>query len=77
MTEQDIAALKELYVDLTAVCQHAQERGVKIIIDAEHSWYQVSPHSGRNSFVYSLQAACARCICSWPHVDVQSAIVFD
>ncbi|GJE99762.1 FAD-linked oxidoreductase [Phanerochaete sordida] len=40
MTEQDIAALKELYVDLTAVCQHAQERGVKIIIDAEHSWYQ-------------------------------------
>lgn len=40
LTAQDIADLKDLHSDLNAICQHAQERGVKLIIDAEYSWYQ-------------------------------------
>ncbi|KDQ53023.1 hypothetical protein JAAARDRAFT_39738 [Jaapia argillacea MUCL 33604] len=37
---EDIKALKELDQDLVAICQRAQERGVRIIMDAEYSWYQ-------------------------------------
>ncbi|KAH7922394.1 FAD-linked oxidoreductase [Leucogyrophana mollusca] len=40
LTSDDIAALKDLNDDLVKICTRAQERGVKIIIDAEHSWYQ-------------------------------------
>lgn len=36
MTEQDIADLKDLYADLTAISQRAHDRGVKLIIDAEY-----------------------------------------
>ena len=36
LTQQDITDLKDLYSDLDAICQRAQERGVRIIIDAEH-----------------------------------------
>ena len=36
LTSQDIADLKDLYADLNAICQRAHERGVRIIIDAEH-----------------------------------------
>lgn len=42
LTEQDIVDLKDLHSDLNAICEHAQKRGVKLIIDAEYSWYQVS-----------------------------------
>ena len=48
LTEQDLKDLKDLYADLNAICQHAHERGVKIIIDAEHSWYQVCSSSPAN-----------------------------
>ncbi|KAH9949482.1 FAD-linked oxidoreductase [Amylocystis lapponica] len=40
LTETDIIALRELRADLGTICKRAQERGVRIIIDAEHSWYQ-------------------------------------
>ncbi|GLB36747.1 putative converts proline to delta-1-pyrroline-5-carboxylate [Lyophyllum shimeji] len=40
LTAEDIAALRELHVDLVRICTRAQQRGVKIIIDAEYSWYQ-------------------------------------
>jgi proline dehydrogenase len=33
---QDIEAVRELYEDLVRICTRAQERGVKIIIDAEY-----------------------------------------
>lgn len=36
LTDQDIVDLNELHADLNAICKHAQERGVKIIIDAEY-----------------------------------------
>ncbi|KAA1468315.1 FAD-linked oxidoreductase [Dentipellis sp. KUC8613] len=40
LTEQDIIDLKDLHADLVKICERAQERGVRIIIDAEHTWYQ-------------------------------------
>ncbi|KAF7784834.1 hypothetical protein Agabi119p4_999 [Agaricus bisporus var. burnettii] len=40
LTEKDTADLRELYSDIHRVCEHAQTRGVKIIIDAEWSWYE-------------------------------------
>ena len=36
LTPQDITDLKDLHADLNAICKHAHERGVRIIIDAEH-----------------------------------------
>ncbi|KAF5356255.1 hypothetical protein D9756_004340 [Leucocoprinus leucothites] len=43
LTQQDISDLRELYEDLCRVCEHARQRGVKVIFDAEwrwDSWYQ-------------------------------------
>jgi len=40
LTTENIDVLKDLHADLVRICTRAQERGVKIIIDAEHSWYQ-------------------------------------
>ncbi|KAG1839647.1 FAD-linked oxidoreductase-like protein [Suillus subalutaceus] len=40
LTESDIHDLKELYNDLVQICTRAEERGVRVFIDAEHSWYQ-------------------------------------
>ncbi|KAF8878433.1 FAD-linked oxidoreductase-like protein [Infundibulicybe gibba] len=36
----DVESLRELHADLVRICKRAQERGVKITIDAEYSWYQ-------------------------------------
>ncbi|KAI0761176.1 FAD-linked oxidoreductase [Trametes elegans] len=40
LTEADIAALCELREDLHAICERARARGIRITVDAEHSWYQ-------------------------------------
>ncbi|GBE78609.1 FAD-linked oxidoreductase [Sparassis crispa] len=40
LTEEDVISLRELRSDLGAICARAQARGIKVIIDAEHSWYQ-------------------------------------
>ncbi|KAG2030938.1 FAD-linked oxidoreductase [Suillus americanus] len=40
LTESDIHDLKELYNDLVQICTRAEERGVRVFIDAEHSWHQ-------------------------------------
>ncbi|KAF8525253.1 FAD-linked oxidoreductase-like protein [Hysterangium stoloniferum] len=40
LTMSDVAALKELYADLTRIAERGQQRGVKIIVDAEYTWYQ-------------------------------------
>ncbi|KAF9466940.1 FAD-linked oxidoreductase-like protein [Collybia nuda] len=40
ISAEDIAAIRDLHSDLIRICMRAQERGVKIIIDAEYSWYQ-------------------------------------
>ncbi|KAF7321571.1 Proline dehydrogenase [Mycena kentingensis (nom. inval.)] len=40
LTSSDIAMLRELHKDLEAICARASSRGVRIIIDAEYSWYE-------------------------------------
>lgn len=40
LTQKDIESLRELHADLERICTRAKERGVKIVIDAEYSWYQ-------------------------------------
>ncbi|KAJ7716222.1 FAD-linked oxidoreductase-like protein [Mycena maculata] len=40
LSEADLAMLRELYADLEVICTRAQARGVRIIVDAEYSWYQ-------------------------------------
>jgi len=36
LTESDIHDLKELYKDLVHICTHAADRGVRVMLDAEH-----------------------------------------
>jgi proline dehydrogenase len=38
LTQQDITALEELHSDLVRICTKAQERGVKVVIDAEYRY---------------------------------------
>ncbi|KAG2069893.1 FAD-linked oxidoreductase [Suillus decipiens] len=40
LTESDIHDLKELYNDLVQICTRAEERRIRVFIDAEYSWYQ-------------------------------------
>lgn len=37
---EDVRELKELHDDLVRICTRAEERGVRVQIDAEYSWYQ-------------------------------------
>lgn len=41
MDTSDIKVLRELRDDLVRICTHAQRRGVRVIIDAEYTWWQV------------------------------------
>ncbi|KDN46400.1 hypothetical protein RSAG8_04344, partial [Rhizoctonia solani AG-8 WAC10335] len=50
LTEEDIASLRTLYEDLRTVCKRAKERGIRLIFDAEHTWYQ----PGIDAFVLAL-----------------------
>ena len=36
LREQDVTDLRELHGDLIRICAHAQERGVRLIVDAEY-----------------------------------------
>ncbi|KAJ6569316.1 FAD-linked oxidoreductase-like protein [Mycena capillaripes] len=40
LSDADLAILRELHADLEVICTRAKARGVRIIIDAEYSWYQ-------------------------------------
>ncbi|KAF8588483.1 FAD-linked oxidoreductase [Ramaria rubella] len=40
LSKADVDALKDLYHDLDRIAHRAAQRGVKIIVDAEYSWYQ-------------------------------------
>ncbi|KAK7064927.1 proline dehydrogenase [Favolaschia claudopus] len=40
LTPTDIATLRDLHTSLHRICTHAAARGVRIIVDAEYSWYQ-------------------------------------
>ncbi|CAE7077422.1 unnamed protein product [Rhizoctonia solani] len=40
LSNEDVAAIHELYQKLRQICAQAKKRGVRITVDAEHSWYQ-------------------------------------
>ncbi|CAE6459463.1 unnamed protein product, partial [Rhizoctonia solani] len=50
LTDEDIESLRTLYEDLRTVCNRAKERGIRLIFDAEHTWYQ----PGIDAFVLAL-----------------------
>ncbi|CAE6464416.1 unnamed protein product [Rhizoctonia solani] len=50
LSNEDIIALHELYQSLRKICAQAKKRGVRITVDAEHSWYQ----PGIDAFVTTL-----------------------
>ncbi|KAF8761680.1 Proline dehydrogenase [Rhizoctonia solani] len=50
LSSEDITALHELYQSLRQICAQAKKRGVRITVDAEHSWYQ----PGIDAFVTAL-----------------------
>ncbi|TFY60054.1 hypothetical protein EVJ58_g5387 [Rhodofomes roseus] len=51
LSQEDVADLAQLRDDLRAICTKAKERGVKIVMDAEYSWYQPAV----DAFLLSLQ----------------------
>ncbi|KAJ7022978.1 FAD-linked oxidoreductase-like protein [Mycena alexandri] len=40
LSDADLEMLRDLHADLELICTRAQARGVRIIVDAEYSWYQ-------------------------------------
>ncbi|KAJ6614938.1 FAD-linked oxidoreductase-like protein [Mycena sp. CBHHK59/15] len=40
LSDDDLKMLRDLHADLEMICTRAEARGVRIIIDAEYSWYQ-------------------------------------
>ncbi|KAI0761175.1 FAD-linked oxidoreductase-like protein [Trametes elegans] len=40
LTDADVAALRELREDLAVICTRAKARNVRLIFDAEYSWYE-------------------------------------
>ncbi|KAF9221317.1 FAD-linked oxidoreductase [Gyrodon lividus] len=40
LTAENVRELKDLYDDLNRICTRAKERRVRVILDAEYSWYQ-------------------------------------
>jgi len=40
LSAQDLVDLRGLHEDLIRICARSQERNIRIIFDAEHSWYQ-------------------------------------
>ncbi|EIW86232.1 FAD-linked oxidoreductase [Coniophora puteana RWD-64-598 SS2] len=40
LTQEDVQVLRALHDDLVRVCVRAQERNVRVVVDAEYSWYQ-------------------------------------
>ena len=41
LSAQDLTDLRKLREDLIRICTQAQARNVRVIVDAEHSWFQV------------------------------------
>lgn len=38
LTPAQVSGVRELYDDLVRICTHARERGIKIVVDAEHRY---------------------------------------
>jgi proline dehydrogenase len=42
LTEDDISSLCQLHADMVHICTHAQEKGVRVVIDAEYRHVHLS-----------------------------------
>jgi len=62
LSAQDLSDLRNLCEGLNLICNRARERDVRVIIDAEYSWYQV--RSSRLSllgyFTVDIHPVCSR-----------------
>ncbi len=59
----DEAALRALYEALREVGRTAQETGIRVVVDAEHTWYQVGLAWWRRGAVHSRSHRSP----SWTH----------
>lgn len=66
VTPTDMGDLRALYGDLRQVIGTARTHGVRVVIDAEHTWFQVRRSSARSCglslTVPSTLPACCRCL---------------
>ncbi|KAF9261971.1 FAD-linked oxidoreductase [Marasmius fiardii PR-910] len=69
LSEDDVVALRELYQDLRRICARAQQRGVKIILDAEYSWYQPAIDALQLSLMREFNTTSASQDLSIPNVQ--------
>ncbi|EIW65190.1 FAD-linked oxidoreductase [Trametes versicolor FP-101664 SS1] len=65
LTDVDIAALRELREDLVAICTRAKERGVRLIFDAEYSWYEPAIDAFTLDMMRKFNKLPARPTSSW------------
>lgn len=71
LSESDVADLAELYQNLRTICVHARSRGIRLTLDAEHSWYQVRNCSLIRAGQSLMISACYRCNGYRAHARVQ------
>ncbi|KII86316.1 hypothetical protein PLICRDRAFT_114749 [Plicaturopsis crispa FD-325 SS-3] len=56
LTPADIIALRALHADLVRICETAERRGVRIIVDAEYTWYQPAVDALTHSLMRKFNA---------------------
>jgi len=63
LTARDLVDLRELHGNLVRICAHARARDVRVIIDAEYSWYQVRSRRVLllSRFKVDINSYAARC----------------
>ncbi|KAJ2915633.1 hypothetical protein MD484_g4742, partial [Candolleomyces efflorescens] len=76
LTAEDIRDLRDLYNDLVIICTRAQERGVRLILDAEYSWYQPAMDAMALGLMRQFNALPSRSSKSspQPHPSVQPLV---
>lgn len=61
LAEADVKAMQELTEELSGLCAMARERGVRLVVDAEYSWFQVSLSSSPLRASWTLTCRLAAC----------------
>jgi proline dehydrogenase len=75
LSAQDLVDLRDLHEDLIRICTRARARDIRLIVDAEYSWYQVrSSPAARLSSGLTTYAACCRHHLPLPNARVQQRL---
>ncbi|KAF8341744.1 FAD-linked oxidoreductase [Amanita rubescens] len=56
LTQKDVESLRKLHADLEEICTRAKGRDVKVVIDAEYSWYQPAVDAFQSSLMRKFNA---------------------